>query len=428
MDTIVIGAGLAGLAAAERLVEAGIAVTLLEARDRLGGRVWTQPGPGGGAVELGAEWVGSDGMVHELLARGGARLVKARGRQMGRVETGWQDLSDVLHLTRELVQRASGFRGADRSLLTALDLCCGQPEDTEPRANLLRYVEGFHAADPARLSTRWLAEVEATQPAEASEIRAPGGMGQAVESLARGLAGRCDLRLETVVREVRWRPGSVEVETAGGPTFRSASAVVAIPLPLFDPPSDEPAALRFSPRLEAKLAAVRLLEMGQVVKLVLGFREPFWREASALDDALFLHAFDQPIPTWWTNVDPSLPMLGGWAGGPGATRLAGLGESELVDLAIGSLANALDRSRRDVGARLEFRHFHDWNSDPFARGAYTYVGVGGVEAHRTLAAPVAGTLYFAGEATCGEGFNATMEGAVRSGRRAAADLLRGSRK
>jgi monoamine oxidase len=100
----------------------------------------------------------------------------------------------------------------------------------------------------------------------------------------------------------------------------------------------------------------------------------------------------------------------------------------LLDLAVRSLANALGLSRRDVSARLEYHHFHDWGSDPFARGGYTYVRVGGIDAHRTLAEPVAGTLYFAGEATCGEGLNATMEGAVRSGRRAAAELLAEARK
>jgi monoamine oxidase len=81
--------------------------------------------------------------------------------------------------------------------------------------------------------------------------------------------------------------------------------------------------------------------------------------------------------------------------------------------------------RRDIAAQLESRHFHDWTADPFSRGAYSYVGVGGTEAHRTLAEPVERTLFFAGEATCGEGFNATMEGAVRSGRRAAEQLAEG---
>jgi monoamine oxidase len=428
VDTVVIGAGLAGLAAAERLVAAGAGVTLLEARARLGGRVWTERRPGGGAVELGAEWIGKEGEVHERLTRAGARVVEANGGQLRRLDGAWRDLSDLSNLNRDLVQRASRFQGADRSLLTALDQCCPGPETAESRAHLLRYVEGFHAADPARLSTRWLAEVEANQPADASDLRAPDGVGRVVEELSSGLEGRCDLRLGAVAREVRWRRGHVEIETSGGATFRAASAVISIPLPLFDPRSDEIAAVRFTPALPEKLDAARLLQMGRVIKLVLVFRDPFWRELGPLEEMLFLHDYDQPLPTWWTPAEPSLPVITGWAGGPYATRLAGVAERELLDLAVGSLSHALGRSRPDLSARLEYHHFHDWGSDPFARGAYTYVGVGGLEAHRTLAESVADTLYFAGEATCGEGLNATMDGALRSGLRAAEELLAGSRR
>ncbi len=418
-----IGAGLAGLAAAERLVDAGVTPTLVEARDRLGGRVWTEHGADGLAIDLGAEWIGAGGAVHGALNRADTRLFQAEGRQLRRVEGGWEDLAPRTTATRDLLRRAAGLAGPDRSLLQALDQCCREPEAAESRAHLLRYVEGFHAADPARVSTRWLAEVETTQPAEAADLRSPDGAGQVVASLERALTGRCRVRLGAAVNAVHWSPGRVEVRMAGGRSIRAASAVITTPLPLFDPPSAEPGAIRFAPRLEEKLAAARSLPMGQVVKLVLGFRRPFWREMLALDDLLFLHAYDQPVPTWWTPVDPALPMLTGWAGGPYATRLTAAGEEELVDLALDSLAGALGMSRRDLGSQLESRHFHDWNADPFARGAYTYVGVGGAGAHRTLAAPVARTLFFAGEATCGNGYNATMEGAMRSGRRAAEELL-----
>jgi monoamine oxidase len=423
MDSIVIGAGLAGLAAASSLSAAGIPVTLLEARNRLGGRVWTEAGPDGGAIDLGAEWIDSGGEIHRLLRGAGVSMVRAEGRMVRRVDGRWEDLK--ISAVRPLMQRAAALAGQDRSLVEALDECCGEPDARESRAHLFRYVRGFHAADPRRVSVRWLTQVEANQPADASDVRAPGGAGQAVETLAASLGPRCDLRLGTTVREVQWRPGRVKVLTSDGRSFTAGSAVITVPLPLLHTSSDEPAAVRITPRLDTKLAAARLLEMGPVVKLGLGFRTAFWRNIEAVRDVLFIHAYEQPVPTWWMAADPAVPLLTGWAGGPDAARLATVDRQQLVDLAIASLADALAMSGRDIAAQLESRHIHDWSADPFSRGAYSYVEVGGTEAYRTLAQPVERTLYFAGEATCGEGFNATMEGAVRSGRRAAQQLAEG---
>jgi monoamine oxidase len=103
VDTLVIGGGLAGLAAAERLVQGGLAVTVLEARDRLGGRVWTVGDAHGSAIDLGAERVEGEGEVHDLIVGAGARLVAARGYRLGRVEGGWQDLEDLPEVVGELV-------------------------------------------------------------------------------------------------------------------------------------------------------------------------------------------------------------------------------------------------------------------------------------------------------------------------------------
>ena len=423
MDVVVIGGGLAGLAAAERLAASGAAVTLLEARDRLGGRVRSEPsGTGGAPVELGAEWIGDEGELHDLLKGAGGHLVPAEGRQVRRTGDGWEDLS-VLHREAERLVRRLDTGSSDRSLSAALAECCSGEELGPARAHLLRYVEGFHAADPRHLSVRWLAQVERTQPADASENRAAEGARLAIDVLRRAIDGRCEVRLGTLAKTVRWRTGRVEIDTETGESLRAGATVITVPLPLLDPASDEPAALRIGPRLEYKLEAAGLLRMGPVVKVVLELARPLWQDRRELEQALFLHAYDRPIPTWWLPVDRSLPVLTGWAGGPYAARLAGTRRDPLREIAIDSAADALGMSRGDLAVLLESFHFHDWSADPLARGAYTYVGVGGSEAHRTLAAPVAHTLFFAGEATAGGGYNATMEGALRSGRRAAAELL-----
>jgi monoamine oxidase len=424
VDVVVIGGGLAGLAAAERLADSGATVALLEARDRLGGRVHSVVGGMNELpIELGAEWLGDQGELRDLFAGAGARLVEAEGRQVARLDGAWRDLSALHAAARRLVHLADRPGTPDRPLSAALPECCGEPDLAEARRPLVRYVEGFHAADPDLLSVRWLAEVERTQPAEASDLRALEGSGLAVEALRRSLKGRCEVRLDTLARSIRWRRGSVEVMTASGSSIRASAAVIAVPLPLLDPPGDAAAALRLIPRLEEKLTAARLLHMGAVVKVVLVFDRPFWREIAPLENVGFIHAYERGFPTWWTAPDPAAPMLTGWAGGPYASRLAGLAQAQLQAVALESAGDALGLTTKDVSSRLAACHSHDWSADPLAGGAYTYVGVGGSEAYRTLAAPVAGTLFFAGEATCGGGYNATMEGALRSGRRAAAELL-----
>jgi monoamine oxidase len=162
-----------------------------------------------------------------------------------------------------------------------------------------------------------------------------------------------------------------------------------------------------------------------VIKVVLHFREPFWEriDEGRYRDAAFFHAPGAAFPTFWSSMPLRGSLLNAWAAGPNASRLSGKSEAELAHLAIDSLQSGFGKRVR-VRRMLELAHLHDWQADPFARGAYSYVIAGGASARKALAAPVEGTLFFAGEASDTAGESGTVAGALQSGMRAARQVLR----
>jgi monoamine oxidase len=235
------------------------------------------------------------------------------------------------------------------------------------------------------------------------------------------------LQLESIATSIQWRPGEVTVAArapAGAPLgpFHARRLIVALPLGVLQAPAGEAGAVRFSPALAHREAALPRLAMGHVIKLLFAFKERFWQ--SALDDELgFLIADEQPFRGWWTGYPVYAPVLVAWAAGPPSDRLAGLTSEQRADRALASLARLLGISRGRVDEQLVTWSTHDWTTDPFARGAYSYVCVGGMRAQEILARPVEDTLFFAGEATELSGNQATVHGALYTGVRAADEAL-----
>jgi len=166
------------------------------------------------------------------------------------------------------------------------------------------------------------------------------------------------------------------------------------------------------------------------VRVTLCFRERFWqdlrgtRPSGTLRNLSFLFSRDNLFPTWWTQMPEPVPIITGWAPAKSAENLAGMSESAIVNRALESLSCVLRVEKSSVQSQLSAAYFHDWDSDPFSCGAYSYVKVGGEGCQQVLGSPISNTLFFAGEATDTSGHNGTVHGAIASGQRAAQDILK----
>jgi monoamine oxidase len=412
LDVIIVGAGAAGLAAARDL--AGRRIAVIEARDRIGGRIHTlHPNNFALPIELGAEFVhGEAKQTFSIIDSAALLAYRLPDIHWSSRDGKWEKIEFWDRLTRLFAKIGKGTR--DRSFA---DFLRTQRVDPQLRELAISFVEGFHAAHADRMS----AQAVAGTTEDMQQHRIANGYDSLIDWLRAGISDPRALRLGTTVSEIRWKRGSVEVDCHtrhATETLRASAALITIPLGVWKAPHDQEGSIRFVPELDDKRKVIEQLEVGHVVKIVFRFREPFWKK-----DFNFLHSNDRFIPTWWNCAPVRAPLLTGWAGGHAADALLAEGENAMIDRALDSMARAFCVRRKLLDKLLVATWTHDWQRDPFSRGAYSYAGVGGSEAHAALAKPVQSTLFFAGEATDGKQ-TGTVAGAIASGQRAAAQLTR----
>jgi len=426
LDVVVIGAGAAGLAAANVLDRAGLRVLCLEARDRIGGRVLTAHDPLSPIpIELGAEFIHGrppeiweivrsarlavyDCEDHATLSEGGKlHEAKQMGEHLGRV-------MDDLQL--------SASESNDESFLHFLDR---SPYSEVTKRWATAYVEGFNAARKEIISVASLAED--ARAAEAIDGDHSFRVLAGYESVLLPLVPGTGLRLNSIAEAIEWKPGAAAVHVRRAldghrEVVRSRRVVITVPLGVLKAGETGNGAIRFDPEPRETLSAARALQVGQAMRVVLRFEQPFWESNSELSDAGFIFSDDPVFPTWWTPLPVRVPVITGWSAGPHADSLLGKSDPDIIAQALA----ALGRITGLQPCRLEAAYFHNWCGDSFSRGAYSYVPAGALTARRTLAEPVAGTLYFAGEATDVTGHSATVHGAIASSRRVARQILASS--
>jgi len=418
-EVVIIGAGVAGLTAARELSAAGVRVLVLEARDRLGGRVMTHHAPEG-PVELGAEFVhGAFSETMGVVEEAGLRLreVGSRtGRTPGRGRR--RDLPNFFGAMDALLARA--LTGApDESFQQLVDRIDVAPEI---KAQALSLVQGYHAADPARMSVQSLIRNTAAdeRPGAERQFRFADGYDNLVEAMFQRIDPKlCDVERNAVVTAVEWQAKRVRMQTSAGREYTAPRAIVTVPLGVL-----KAGAIRFTPALDGKERALRTLEMGAVLRVSLCLEDDVWAAQDGLSPDEFLFTGDPPFPVWWVSRPPPFPVVTGWAAGPNARALAGRSEAERVRVAVDALPRVLEMDPVQLQKGLRGGFSHDWQIDPFSRGAYSYAAVGGSAAGEELGAPLDSTLFFAGEATESDGRNATVHGAIASAQRVAREVLR----
>lgn len=397
---MVIGAGAAGLAAAQALVRAGRSVLVVEARERVGGRAWTRRMSGLDVpVELGAEFVHGEARVtHSLLRKAGMKVLPS-GRLQRYAAGGRLRSVDAFRQAQLATKDASALRERDMSFEAFLRLQRLKPL-TRTFAHLM--VQGFDAADPARASARAIAEEWGGGQMDGAQPRLREGYGALLEWLAREVVRKgARLRMQAVVREVRWKRGRVEV-LGDSFNFTARQCIITLPLGVLQSPL-----VRFSPGLE-KESSLKKLAAGPVIKAALRFPSAFWQRRHR--GVAFFHAPRAAFPTFWTPLPAREPLLIAWSGGPKATSPTWAA----IRASLKSIFGAFPEPDELL--------IHDWAGDRFARGAYSYVLVEGEGARQELAQPLADTLFFAGEATSADD-SGTVAGALASGQRAAREAL-----
>ncbi len=414
---LIIGAGASGLIAARELLKAGKSVTVLEARNRPGGRIRTMYNEVfSSPVEFGAEFVhGHSPLTLRLLKEAGIKYYPVEGA-MRELENGQPVQPAYLNKDWHLFTERLKQLDKDQSIDNFLDEYFAGARYARLKESVKGFARGYDTADTSRASVfalreEWLGEEDQEQ------YRITGGYGQLIDFLVKECRNDgCAIYLSSAVREILWSKGEVTVLTAGGEKYSGGKVIITVPLGILQLSPDEEGAILFSPSLPDKMKPIHEMGFGAVIKVLLQFRNVFW------EDAGFIFS-SATVPTWWTQLPQRNALLTGWLGGPGALQFLHAGEEAILQEALNSLTAIFAISKNTLKEQLAGWHIANWTTDPFTKGSYSYATLQSPAAIKELNAPVANTLFFAGEALYAGPVYGTVEAALESGVNTAGKIL-----
>ncbi len=416
-NIIVVGGGVAGLMAARELLKQGHIVTVLEATDRLGGRIHTihnslfnRP------VERGVEFIHGDlPLTMGLLKEGNIEYKAVRGEMVRVVDDVWKTQEDFTIGWDEMIRKLNNIR-EEVTINEFLEQNFTDKRYEELRRSVLRFAEGFDLADPSRASI--LALREEWMGEEGEQYRIPGGYDQLInylEKRCRELG--CLIYTSSMVTEINWQKNDVTVITKDK-IYNGRYVIITVSLGLLQ---KQPQAIIFKPAINDYMNAAKKIGFGSVIKILLQFKKAFWEEKKKSLGFLFT---DEIIPTWWTQQPSSYPLLTGWAGGPQVWPLENKTDEEIIESALQSLSNVFKRPVEELRQLLTASLVANWCNDPYSMGGYSYGTLETTKGQKLFNTPAEDTIFFAGEAFYDGPSPGTVEAALVSAKNVAKEIIK----
>jgi monoamine oxidase len=423
-DILIIGAGACGLMAAYELKGSGKNIVVIEAQNRLGGRIHTLHDnafliP----VETGAEFIHGDfPITTSLLQKANIKYYEVNGKMFQVRDGKLHRENDFIEDSRQLEKKMNKLEH-DISIKDFLNTHFPGKKYEALRETTIGFVEGYDAADAERAST--FAFRDEWNNSSMKQYRIEGGYKKLIDYLeTKCLDAGIKIQTGIVATKINWHTNHVELYDANRNIYKASKVIITIPPPLICEKQGEGDIL-FSPDIPSTIHAAKDIGFGNVIKITMQFKEAFWKSKEveqrlekSFEELSFIFS-DAFVPTWWTQLPYPIPILTGWLAGPKAKKIQNADNETILQEGLHSLAYIFQTTAEELEKKISAWHVTNWGVNPFSQGAYSYSTLKSSEARKELRQAVDNTIYFAGEALDDGNQSGTVEAALADGKRVA---------